>query len=70
MAKVVEVPRGYYARTHEERYRAIIGSGAAFRERDMSQYVQPAWREFVAAAGPEILHAVVCIRWVGASGHT
>jgi SAM-dependent methyltransferase len=51
MAKVVEVPRGYYARTHEERYRAIIGSGAAFRERDMSQYVQPAWREFVAAAG-------------------
>ena len=49
MAKVVEVPRGYYARTHEERYRAIMGSGAAFRERDMSEYVRPAWREFVAA---------------------
>jgi len=46
MSKVVEVPRGYYARVHEARYRAIIGSGAAFRERDMSEHVRPAWREF------------------------
>lgn len=47
---VVEVPRAYYARVHEARYRAIIGAGAGFRERDMSEYVRPAWTEFVAAA--------------------
>ncbi len=51
MKKVVEVPRGYYSRVHEARYKAILGSGAAFRERDMSVYVRPAWRDFSNVAG-------------------
>ncbi len=51
MKDAVRVPRNYYARVHEARYQAILGADAVFREGDMSEYVQPAWREFVVDAG-------------------
>lgn len=49
--KIVKVPRGYYACVHEERYRAILGSGASFRDKDMQPCVARAWQEFKEFSG-------------------
>jgi SAM-dependent methyltransferase len=44
--RIVEVPRDYYRRVHEERYKAIFGAGAVFRQRSMNTSVAQAWRKF------------------------
>lgn len=44
-------PLDYYKRVHEERYKAILGSGASFREKDMQPCVAEAWQEFRKFSG-------------------
>ena len=44
--RIVEVPRDYYRRVHEERYRAIFGAGAVFRQKRMNPSVAQAWQKF------------------------
>lgn len=44
--RVIEVPRDYYHRVHEERYQAIFGAGAVYRQKAMNSHVNRAWQRF------------------------
>ncbi len=44
--RVVRVPRDYYRRVHETRYRNILGSGAEYRQKRMQPHVAEAWERF------------------------
>jgi len=46
--RVVRVPKDYYYRVHETRYRKILGSGSVFRQKKMNNHVLSAWKEFVS----------------------
>jgi SAM-dependent methyltransferase len=48
--RIVEVPKNYYRKVHETRYRKILGSGASFRQKDMNSYVVQAWKQFLSFA--------------------
>lgn len=44
--RIVRVPKNYYYRVHETRYRNIFGAGARFRQDRMNSYVADAWNQF------------------------
>lgn len=46
--RVVRVPKDYYYRVHETRYRKILGSGSVFRQKQMDSHILGAWNEFVS----------------------
>ena len=46
--RLVRVPKDYYYRVHETRYRKILGSGSVFRQKKMNSNVLSAWKEFVS----------------------
>ncbi len=46
--RVVRVPKDYYYRVHETRYRKILGSGSVFRQKQMDSHILSAWNEFVS----------------------
>ena len=46
--RVVKVPKDYYYRVHETRYKKILGSGSVFRQKQMNSHILNAWNEFVS----------------------
>ncbi|MCD4775579.1 MAG: class I SAM-dependent methyltransferase [Candidatus Aegiribacteria sp.] len=54
--RVVRVPKDYYYRVHETRYRKILGSGSVFRQKQMNSHILSAWNEFVSTVNlvPEV----------------
>lgn len=46
--RVVRVPKDYYYRVHETRYKKILGSGSVFRQKQMNSHILSAWKEFVS----------------------
>ena len=44
--RIVRVPKDYYHRVHEARYRNIFGAGARFRQDYMQPHVADAWDRF------------------------
>jgi len=47
--RIVRVPKDYYYRVHETRYRKILGCGSVFRQKQMDSHILSAWNEFVSA---------------------
>ena len=47
--RIIRVPKDYYHRVHETRYKKILGSGSVFRQTRMNSHVLNAWEEFVLA---------------------
>lgn len=46
--RVIKVPKDYYYRVHETRYKKILGSGSVFRQKQMNSHILNAWKEFVS----------------------
>ena len=46
--RIVRVPKDYYFRVHETRYKKILGSGSVFRQKRMDSHILSAWNEFVS----------------------
>ena len=46
--RIIRVPKDYYYRVHETRYRKILGSGSVFRQKQMNSHILSAWNEFVS----------------------
>ncbi|MCD4700455.1 MAG: methyltransferase domain-containing protein, partial [Candidatus Aegiribacteria sp.] len=46
--RIVKVPKDYYYRVHETRYKKILGSGSVFRQKKMDSHIPGAWIELVS----------------------